>query len=74
MSAEARTLFGARPRGGELGTDEQPQRVPGPGIRHRGEHIELAVPKLRRDSYYPGWLLTPRRRWSRHSPSYWWDP
>jgi len=22
----------------------------------------LAVPKLRKDSYYPGWLLTPRRR------------
>ena len=24
--------------------------------------IELAVPKLRHDSYYPGWLLEPRRR------------
>lgn len=24
--------------------------------------IELAIPKLRRDSYFPGWLLEPRRR------------
>src|SRR5712691_762105 len=24
--------------------------------------IELAVPKLRHDSYFPGWLLEPRRR------------
>ena len=24
--------------------------------------IELAIPKLRHDSYYPGWLLEPRRR------------
>lgn len=24
--------------------------------------IDLAIPKLRHDSYYPGWLLEPRRR------------
>jgi transposase-like protein len=24
--------------------------------------IDLAIPKLRRDSYFPGWLLDPRRR------------
>jgi transposase-like protein len=24
--------------------------------------IDLQIPKLRRDSYYPGWLLEPRRR------------
>ena len=24
--------------------------------------IELAIPKLRHDSYFPGWLLEPRRR------------
>ncbi len=24
--------------------------------------IDLAIPKLRRDSYHPGWLLEPRRR------------
>src|SRR2546425_12026944 len=33
----------------------------GSGIRGVGT-IELAIPKVRHDSYYPGWLLEPRRR------------
>jgi putative transposase len=37
------------------------------GLRHRDYDtrvgtIDLAIPKLRQGSYYPGWLLEPRRR------------
>ena len=37
------------------------------GLRHRDFDtrvgtIDLAIPKLRHDSYHPGWLLEPRRR------------
>jgi putative transposase len=37
------------------------------GVRHRDFDtrvgtIDLAIPKLRTSSYYPGWLLEPRRR------------
>ncbi len=37
------------------------------GVRHRGfdtrvGSIDLAIPKLRKSSYYPEWLLEPRRR------------
>ena len=34
----------------------------------RAGSVDLAVPKLREGSYFPDWLLTPRRR--RNRP--WW--
>ena len=62
MGAEADALCGA-------GWGERsPERVNSRnGYRHRdfdtrAGTIELAIPKLRHDSYYPGWLLEPRRR------------
>jgi len=62
MGAEADALCGA-------GWGERsPERVNSRnGYRQRdfdtrAGTIELAIPKLRHDSYYPGWLLEPRRR------------
>ena len=62
MSAEADAMCGA-------GYGERsPERVNSRnGYRHRdldtrAGTIDLAVPKLREGSYYPGWLLEPRRR------------
>jgi transposase-like protein len=62
MSAEADALCGA-------GYGERsPERVNSRnGYRHRDYDtragtIDLAVPKLREGSYFPGWLLEPRRR------------
>ncbi len=62
MSAEAQALCGAGY--GEVSPERINSRN---GYRARefdtrAGTIELAVPKLRKDSYYPGWLLTPRRR------------
>jgi putative transposase len=62
MSAEAQALCGAGY--GEISAERTNSRN---GYRARefdtrAGTIELAVPKLRKDSYYPGWLLTPRRR------------
>jgi putative transposase len=62
MSAEAQALCGAGY--GEVSAERTYSRN---GYRARefdtrAGTIELAVPKLRKDSYYPGWLLTPRRR------------
>lgn len=34
--------------------------------------VELAIPKLREGSYYPGWLLEPRRRAERAPWWRWW--
>jgi putative transposase len=62
MAAEADAICGA-------GYGERsPERVNSRnGYRHReldtrAGTIDLAVPKLREGSYYPGWLLEPRRR------------
>ena len=62
MSAEADAMCGA-------GYGERsPERVNARnGYRHRdldtrAGTIDLAMPKLREGSYYPGWLLEPRRR------------
>ena len=62
MSAEADTICGA-------GWGERsPERVNSRnGYRHRdwdtrAGTIELGIPKLRSGSYFPGWLLEPRRR------------
>lgn len=62
MSAEADGLCGAEY--GERSGDRVNQRN---GYRPRlwdtrAGTIELAVPKLRRGSYFPDWLLEPRRR------------
>jgi putative transposase len=62
MSAEAQARCGAGY--GEVSSERTNSRN---GYRARefdtrAGTIELAVPKLRKDSYYPGWLLTPRRR------------
>ena len=62
MSAEAQAICNAGY--GEVSAERTNSRN---GYRSRefdtrAGTIELAVPKLRKDSYYPGWLLTPRRR------------
>jgi transposase-like protein len=62
MSAEAQAMCNAEY--GEVSPERTNSRN---GYRARewdtrAGTIELAVPKLRKDSYYPGWLLTPRRR------------
>ncbi len=62
MSAEAQAICNAGY--GEVSAERTNSRN---GYRARefdtrAGTIELAVPKLRKDSYYPGWLLTPRRR------------
>ncbi len=62
MSAEAQAICGAGY--GEVSAERANSRN-GYRVREfdtRAGTIELAVPKLRKDSYYPGWLLTPRRR------------
>ena len=62
MSAEADAVCGA-PYG-----ERSPERVNAHnGYRERewdtrAGSIELAIPKLRHDSYYPAWLLETRRR------------
>ena len=40
----------------------QPQRLSQPRLDTRAGTIELQIPKLRHDSYFPAWLLEPRRR------------
>ena len=62
MAAEADALCGAGY--GERSADRVNSRN---GYRSReldtrAGTIELAIPKLREGSYYPGWLLEPRRR------------
>jgi transposase-like protein len=62
MSAEADAVCGAGY--GERSAERVNSRN---GYRHRdldtrAGTIDLAVPKLREGSYYPGWLLEPRRR------------
>lgn len=67
MGAEVDALCGA-PYG-----ERSPERVNRRnGYRERDwdtrvGSIELAVPKLREGSYFPDWLLQPRRRASRRS-------
>lgn len=62
MGAEADTICGA-----EYG-ERSPERVNsrnGYRLREwdtRAGSVELAIPKLRQASYFPGWLLEPRRR------------
>ena len=62
MSAEADAICGAGY--GERSADRVNSRN---GYRHRdfdtrAGTMDLAVPKLRQGSYFPGWLLEPRRR------------
>lgn len=62
MNAEANALCGAGFR--ERAADRANSRN---GLRHRRWDtrvgtIDLGVPKLRRGSYFPDWLLEPRRR------------
>src|ERR671923_530110 len=62
MGAEVDALRGARY--GERGPERVNRRN---GYRERDwdtrvRSIELAVPKLREGSYFPDWLLQPRRR------------
>jgi len=62
MAAEAQGLCGAGY--GEVSGDRVNSRN---GYRHRPFDtrvgtIDLAIPKLRRDTYRPDWLLAPRRR------------
>ena len=62
MSAEADAICGAGY--GERSTERVNSRN---GYRHRdfdtqAGTMDLAVPKLRQGSYFPGWLLEPRRR------------
>ena len=62
MSAEASAMCGA---GFNERSDERTNSRN--GYRRRGWDtrvgtIDLAVPKLREGSYYPDWLLVPRRR------------
>ena len=62
MGAEAQQLCGAEY--GERSSERSNSRN---GYRERDwdtrvGSIELAVPKLRRGSYFPEWLLEPRRR------------
>lgn len=62
MSAEADAICGA-PYG-----ERSPERVNrrngyrGRDFDTRAGTIELSIPKLRSESYFPGWLLEPRRR------------
>ena len=62
MAAEVDTLTGAR--WGEVSSERVNHRN---GYRQRPfdtrvGSIDLAIPKLRRGSYFPDWLLDPRRR------------
>ncbi len=62
MGAEVEALCNASY--GEITPDRTNSRN---GLRHRDFDtrvgtIDLAIPKLRHDSYHPGWLLEPRRR------------
>ena len=62
MSAEADAVCGA-----EFG-ERSPERVNSRnGYRHRdfdtrAGSIDVAIPKLRQGSYFPDWLLEPRKR------------
>jgi putative transposase len=62
MGAEADAVCGAR-----YGEVSEQRRNSRNGYRHRDLDtrvgtLDMAVPKLRRGSYFPDWLLTPRRR------------
>ncbi len=62
MSAEADSLCGAA-----YGTRTEKRINQGNGYRTRTWDtrvgtLDLAIPKLRRGSYFPEWLLEPRRR------------
>lgn len=62
MSAEADAICGASY--GERSSDRTNRRN-GYRVRDfdtRTGTIELSIPKLREGSYFPGWLLEPRRR------------
>ena len=62
MDAEVEEILRRRLRGGVAGPGELPQRVPAAGLDTRAGTIEVAIPKLRRGTYYPEWLLERRRR------------
>ena len=49
-------------RAGEPGSGQPEERLPCAPLGTRAGTIELAIPKLRHDSYFPEWLLRRRRR------------
>ncbi|MBB2988130.1 transposase-like protein [Terracoccus luteus] len=62
LSADADAVVGA-----EYGRPSSTRGAQRNGYRHRGLHtrvgtIELAVPKLRKGTYFPEWLLERRKR------------
>src|SRR5712675_121995 len=71
MSAEVDAVCGAAY--GERSDERDNQRN---GYRERAWDtrvgtIGLKIPKLRHGSYFPGWLLEPRRRAEKQSPRWW---
>ncbi len=62
MSAEADAVCGAG--WGERSPERtnRRKRLPKPGLRHPGGQDRPGDPKLRSGSYFPDWLLEPRRR------------
>ena len=61
MDAEVEVRCGAGYGEVSAGPGELPQRVPAPGVGHPRGAIELAIPKLRAGSYFPGFLEHRRR-------------
>ncbi len=49
-------------RRADPGASDQAQRLPRRDFDTRAGTIPLAIPKLRRCSYFPEWLLKPRRQ------------
>lgn len=46
----------------ERGAGQPPQRHLGTALGHSGGDEDLGIPRLRKGSYYPDWLLEPRRQ------------
>lgn len=62
MGAEVDALCGAAHGERHEGRTNRRNGYRGRAWDTRSGSIELAVPKLREGSYFPGWLLTPRKR------------
>ena len=61
MEAEVSELVGAERGERRRGAADAPQRLPPAAWQTRAGELELAIPKLRRGSYFPS-FLEPRRR------------
>src|SRR4051812_45753193 len=61
MSAEADAVCGAE-YGARSRADQQPQRLPVPGVRHPRRHASGGDPQAGAGTYFPDWLLERRRR------------